>query len=196
MKKEETPLEKSSLIPFVRQNMDILFIALNPAKGSSENGHYFSVNQSFWNQLYASGLITQKVEKSLADVKVFGSVEINFNNWNFGITDLVTEVAESNSRKVKPSIENYLRLQNLIRELKPQTAVLMHGKVLKKFHRSLCLPCPSANSGEMGEILEGSETTFFNIAFPHGNNITNEAKVKRYNDLKAFIISKKEHNAQ
>jgi len=46
---------KSNLVPFIRDNLDILFIGLNPAKGSSENRHYFSVKPAFWNQLYDAG---------------------------------------------------------------------------------------------------------------------------------------------
>ncbi len=32
-------MEKSKLVPFLRPNLDILFVGLNPAKGSSDNGH-------------------------------------------------------------------------------------------------------------------------------------------------------------
>lgn len=41
---------------FLRDNLDILFIALNPPMQSNNNGHYFSGKQSsFFNQLYLSG---------------------------------------------------------------------------------------------------------------------------------------------
>jgi hypothetical protein len=79
-------LEKSNLVPFLREGLDILFIGLNPALGSSRNRRYFSVNQSFWSQLYSSGLITQYVDKSEADGKIFGSTEYNFNNWEYGMS--------------------------------------------------------------------------------------------------------------
>lgn len=44
---------------------DILFVGLNPAKGSSDNLHYFSINQAFWNRLYDAGLIIARVDNSL-----------------------------------------------------------------------------------------------------------------------------------
>lgn len=63
-------MEKSKLVPFVRENLDILFVGLNPAKGSSYNCHYFSVNQAFWNQLYDAGLITARIDKASADGEI------------------------------------------------------------------------------------------------------------------------------
>jgi G:T/U-mismatch repair DNA glycosylase len=181
-------MEKSLLVPFLRKNLDILFVGLNPAKGSSRNKHYFSVNQAFWNQLYTSGLIIQQIDKAIADDIVFGTSKINFNNWNFGITDLVVEVAESNSSKIKPTYIDFKRLKETIITYKPRTVVLLHGSVLKYFLNELGIEVPESNSGHLGEILNNCETTFFNIAFPHGNSITSEVKIERYKELKKYII--------
>ncbi|MFI5137157.1 MAG: uracil-DNA glycosylase family protein [Sphingobacteriales bacterium] len=180
-------MERSNLIPFLRTDLDILFVGLNPAKGSSDNGHYFSVKQSFWNQLYNSGLITQYLDKSNADDLVFGSKYFNYGNWNFGITDLVTEFAESNSRKIKPTIKDYQRLENTIREYKPLTVVLLHGIVLNGFLKYLHLNAQPSNTGVLGRLLEGIPTIFFNVAFPHGNSIPDLDKIEMYNQLKKFI---------
>lgn len=68
-------MEKSRLVPFVRYGLDILFVGLNPANGSDDHGHYFSVNQAFWNQLYKAGLITENVDKLCADDEIFGNNE-------------------------------------------------------------------------------------------------------------------------
>ncbi|QQR94880.1 MAG: hypothetical protein IPJ93_14165 [Bacteroidota bacterium] len=100
--RKKTTMQESTLIPFLRKNLDILFVGLNPAKGSSENGHYLSVNQAFGNQLYESILLTKLVDKSNADELIFGANKYKYQNWNFGITDLITEIAESNSAKIKP----------------------------------------------------------------------------------------------
>jgi G:T/U-mismatch repair DNA glycosylase len=184
-------MQESTLTPYLRQNLDILFVGLNPAKGSSENGHYFSVNQAFWNQLYESGLITKHVDKSNADEKIFGSNTFNYNNLNYGITDLVTEIAESNSSKVKPKQADLIRLKNIIIYFKPKTVVLIHGKVLKKFITFLGYEVPDSNTGKIGCLIENCETFFFNIAFPHGNTITKTSKINRYRELKHHIISTK-----
>jgi G:T/U-mismatch repair DNA glycosylase len=126
-------MEKSNLVPFIRNNLHILFIGLNPAKGSSDNRHYFSVNQAFWNQLYDSGLISTKVNKLIADEIVFGSNAINFNSWNYGITDLVTEYAESDSGKIKPEVTDCERLKATILKFAPKVAILIHKKVTRNF---------------------------------------------------------------
>ena len=180
-------MKKSELIPFIRKNLDILFVGLNPAHGSNLNKHYFSVNRAFWNQLYYSGLITSPVDMMTADIVVFGSSEINFKGWEYGITDLVTEIAESDSSKVKPSTSDCMRLRNTIREFNPKTVILLHGVVLKKFLNFLGHDIPKANSGRLGKLIENSNSYFYNIAFPHGNAITSEEKVRRYMELKTDI---------
>ena len=182
-------MEKSKLVPFLRKDLDILFVGLNPAKGSSEKGHYFSVNQAFWNQLYESGLITKQVDKLNADDLIFGSNKYNYKNWNFGMTDLITETAESNSTKVNPKNSDCIRLENLIKEYSPKSVILIHKKVLKKFIRYLGYVVPESNTGKLGKLIENCDTTFYNIAFPHGNIITNESKIQKYSELKEFLNS-------
>ncbi len=190
-KAKKKKMQKSNLKPYTRTNLDILFVGLNPAKGSSENGHYFSVKQSFWNQLYKSGLITEQIDKLIADDVVFGSTEINTNKWNYGITNLITEVAESDSRKINPTNQDCIKLDKLIKEIKPLSVVFLHGKVLKNITKYLNINKPNANSGKMGKIINGSNTVFYNIAFPHGNAIADELKIEKYKELKEFILSSK-----
>jgi hypothetical protein len=180
-------LEQSTLIPFVRENLDVLFIGLNPAKGSSQNRHYFSVNQSFWNQLFESGLIISPVEKSIADEIVFGDTKINFLGWSFGITDLVTEIAESDSRKIKPSNKDCENLSKLIKINSPKSAILLHNKVLRTFLRYAKAPLPASNSGYLGTIIPNCPTVFFNIAFPHGSSLPSKAIVEQYKQVKNYL---------
>ena len=182
-------MEKSSLIPFLLEGLDILFIGLNPAKGSSRNRHYFSVNQAFWNQLYRAGLITNYVDKMYADVIVFGSNDINYTYWSFGITDLITEIAESDSRKIKPTVQDCIRLEKMIGQYEPKTAVLLHGTVVKSFFRYLNRPIPPTNAGYLGRILPDCTTDFFTIAFPHGNTIRSDEKISKYVELKNHLIN-------
>ena len=180
-------MKKSTLTPFIRKDLDILFVGLNPADGSSDKGHYFSVNQAFWNQLYDSGLITQQINKSIADDIVFGSTRINNKGWNYGITDLVTEIADSNSGNINPTVAQNERLKKLIIEIKPKVVVLMHSKVLKRFVKHLGYIPPESNSGNMGTLIDNCSTVFYNIAFPHGNAIKSEDKVRMYDKIKEFL---------
>ena len=189
-------MHKSQLVPFLRENLKILFIGLNPAEGSSKNRHYFSVNKAFWNQLFKSGLITDEIDKSEADSAVFGSTVINRNNWNYGITDLVTDIAESNSAIIKPSYYHCERLINDISRYKPETAIILHSKVLKIFLNYLDKPLPESNSGISGKIINGSDTMFFNIAFPHGNAISADEKVKRYIEVIEYLERRNKETAE
>jgi hypothetical protein len=184
-------MEKSNLVPFIRQNLDILFVGLNPAKGSSDNRHYFSVNQAFWNQLFDAGLITKKIDKLKADRIVFGSNDINFRGWSFGITDLITEVAESDSRKIDPTEDDCRRLEREISQYQPKTVILLHGKVTKTFMPYLGVKPVRANHGQIGQIIDNCPTMFYSIAFPHGNNIPSIKKVEKYKAVKNYLIEKK-----
>lgn len=187
-------MEKSNLIPFVRENLDILFIGLNPAIGSSRNRRYFSVNQAIWNQLYDSGLIVSRVDKSVADEIVFGKTDINFRGWSYGITDLITAVAESDSSKIKPTRQDSEDLHALIKKLSPKVAILLHGKVLEHFLTFLGHPVPSANSGKIGTLIKDCPTMFFNIAFPHGNTILSENKIIQYRAVKTYLLGLEEQH--
>jgi len=180
-------MEPSNLIPFVRENLEILFVGLNPARGSSRNRHYFSVNQAFWNQLYDSGLILSPVDKSKADQSIFGSTKNNFHSWSYGITDLVTAIAESDSRQIKPGREDCRNLACLIQRLSPKAAILLHGKVLKNFLAFVGQPVPRSNSGRLGRLIAGCPTEFFNIAFPHGNAMPSSDKVAQYREVKRYL---------
>ena len=182
-------MEKSNLVPFVRKNLDILFIGLNPAKGSSQKRHYFSVNQAFWNQLYSSGLIISPVDKSNADEIIFGAVGNNFHGWSFGITDLITEIAESDSSKIKPSPNDCETLSGLIQKLSPKVAILLHRKVLENFLSFVSCPLPTTNSGQVGTIIANCPTMFFDIAFPHGNAISSQEKIIQYQKVKHYLES-------
>ena len=185
-------MEGATLKPFLRENLDILFVGLNPAIFSNMKGHYFSVRQSFWKQLHQGGLINQEVNKDCADNLIFGDNQLNFNQWNYGITDLITHIAESNSNKVKPTIADCKTLKDTILQYKPLTIVILHSTVLKDFVSGFigALRFPS-NSGKMGRLLKGCDSVFYSIAFPHGNGISDDDKIKRYQELKKDILELK-----
>lgn len=182
-------MNKSTLIPFLREDLDILFVGLNPARGSSNNGHYFSVNQAFWNQLYLSGLIVQQVNKSNADEIVFGTNSVNYKNKLFGITDLEINIAESNSSIVPISTSNYENLMTVLIKNKPKIVILLHGKVLAGLLSYLGYKIPRSNSGLLGRLIEGQNTMFYNIAFPHGNTIKSEEKIKNYKEVLKYLAN-------
>lgn len=184
-------MEDINLKPFVRENLDILFIGLNPAIVSNQKGHYFSVKQSLWSQLYRSGLILEEVNKDNADELIFGGTALNVGHLSFGITDLVTNIANSDSSEVNPTEDDCEKLKQTILKYKPRVAIILHGKVLRKFVFGYlkAKKCPS-NSGNMGKLLKDCDTIFYNIAFPHGNAIPDENKIKRYEEIRELILKK------
>lgn len=181
-------MENIKLKPFVRENLDILFVGLNPAVISNQKGHYFSVRQSLWTQLYRSGLIQREVSKENADELIFGDTALNVGHLNFGITDLVTHIANSNSSKIKPTANDCVKLEKDILTYKPRVVIILHSKVLEKFvFGYLGIQKCKSNSGNMGKLLNDCDTIFYNIAFPHGNAIPDEDKIKKYKEVKALI---------
>lgn len=184
---EDLSVTQSNLVPFIRPGLDILFVGLNPAGGSSRNRHYFSVNQAFWNQLEASGLITEPVDKAEADAVVFGSTKVNCHGWSYGITDLVTSIAESNSAKVRPTKADSVRLRDEIIKYKPRAAVLIHGKVLKHFTGFLGRSVPESGRSLLGRIVPASPTVCFTVPFPHGNAIMSDVKIAKYEEIRDFL---------
>lgn len=182
-------METITLRPFVRNNLDILFIGLNPAIVSNQKGHYFSVKQSLWKQLYMSGLILEEVNKDIADELIFGDTVLNINQRNFGITDLITHIANSNSTEVKSTEKDCIQLKETILEYKPRVAIILHSKVLKEFvAKYLGKKEYPSNSGFMGKLLNNCDTIFYNIAFPHGNAIPDKEKINRYKEVKELIL--------
>lgn len=171
------------IYPFIRERLDILFVGLNPANTSSKKGHYFSTNPAFWNQLYDAGLITVPVDLNTADEKVFGSSDINYKKCQYGVTDLVNYLAESNSSKVKPTLQNCVELEQDILKYKPKIVVLMHSKVFKFFVEKY-KGSYYKGYGCLGKLIDGCDTIFYNVPFPHGNSITSEVKIALYKEIK------------
>ena len=180
-------MEESTLRPFIRHSLNILFVGLNPAEGSSRQGHYFSVNAAFWNQLFRAGLITSPVNKATADSLVFGSNEINRNGWNYGITDLITDWAESNSSKMAPKERDCTRLIEDIQRYEPRTVVLLHSKVVKSLAKFLGTLPLAGRHGWLGRLIQGVSAEFFSVPFPHGNTYSSEYKVRLYQEVVAWL---------
>ena len=176
-----------NLKPFIKHNLEILFIALNPPEISNEIGHYFSKVPNFWNQLFLSGLITRNVKKETADELIFGSNKYNYKNWNYGLVDLVPNIIETSSSKVKPLDSHINNLKNLIIEYKPKNAIIIHSKVRDKLYNKHT----PMTKGYIGKILlnEGCETNFFLAPFPHGDSIKQEVKISLYKKIKILIDS-------
>ncbi len=174
---------------FIRKNLDVLFVGLNPPYQSNKNEHYFSGKQSrFFQLLFLSGLISTNIDKSQADEKVFGDNLYNYKKSNFGVTDLIQHIVETNSSKVKPTGEDVLSLCKMIIEYSPKYVCIIHSKVkdaFEKFHNEYIIG--NLYYGKCGKILKDCSSVFFFNYFPNGNNIPDEPKLKIFNELKSLL---------
>lgn len=173
-----------NLRPFLRSNLGVLFVALNPPAQSNANGHYFSgSNSRFFELLFQSGLITERVPKANADEVVFGSNVANHGKAEFGIVDLVDDVVETNSSRVRPSPGNVDSLLKHIRELSPRFVCVIHSKVRDALNSYGRLTRP-LTYGPCGAILPGSATQFVLNYFPNGNSVDDETKLRIFRELR------------
>ena len=174
-------MDNVNLVEVLHPKMDILFVALNPPVNSNNNGHYFSNNLSFWNLMYKSGLIIRAVTGKLTgDDEVFRCNALNYNKAVFGITDLVHDVVETKSHKVK--IEK-TRLDRVLRILDTNTVkvlCLMHSSVSNSFQEA-GLIIRKLNYGLVGKY---NDTLIFEVPF---HNASIAGKEQYYKQLKTTI---------
>lgn len=108
---------KVNLNEYIHPNMDVLFVALKAPNTSNSNAHWFSNNLSFWNVLFKSGLITQPIWSKLeGDIKVFSETNLNYKNWNIGVTDLNRRIVKTDSRKIKYTNEDVKGILNILND--------------------------------------------------------------------------------
>jgi hypothetical protein len=117
--KVSDPPSRAKLRPFVRLNLDVPFLALNPPQQSNDNGHYFSGD----------------VPKSYGDEVVFGSTSVNYKQSAFGVIDLLAELVETHSGKVRPSQGHVEQVVANIRRLEPRFVCVIHSKVRDALNR-------------------------------------------------------------
>jgi G:T/U-mismatch repair DNA glycosylase len=159
-----------NLNEILHPKMDILFVALNPPKNSNSNGKYFSNNLSFWNVLYNSGLIIHPIyDKLKGEELVFHNNKINFQKAIYGITDLVHNVVETNSNKVKVRQHQVERILKITEKHEIRKLCLMHSKVTKAFEKAGII------NSSTGYGLDGKykNTSIYKVPF-HNASIENK----------------------
>lgn len=175
---------RSSLKPFLRTGLDILFVALNAPVQSHENQHWFSGRGSrFFRLLARSGLTIEEVPRQTADEIVFGSVERNHKRASFGVVDLVPDLVETKSSSVRPTRQHVERLVETIREHKPRFVCVIHARVRDAFNESGLLLRTLAH-GANGPLLKDRRAEFFVNYFPNGNNIPDAPKIEVFKQLR------------
>lgn len=170
---------------YLKENLDILFIALNPSVQSNNNTHYFSGKQSlFFKQMYQSGLVTENLDRLTADELVFGGNEYNYKGKNYGVIDLLPRIEETNSNKVKVKVSDVELMINRIKKYKPKNVCIIHSIVMRNFKKVTGVDLVI---GYNGKVIEGLDTEFYYNYFPNGNNKTTESKVEIYKEIKSKL---------
>jgi len=78
---QENQWQGDTLPDYLRDNLEIVFIGLNPGLYSAQVGHYFAHKQNrFWPALSASGLVPEPVGPE---------DDIRLLQWSIGLTDVV-----------------------------------------------------------------------------------------------------------
>jgi hypothetical protein len=162
--------KKVNLVDFIHPKMDILFLALNAPEVSNNNAHWFTYNLSFWNLLFDSGLITQRINDKLeGDEKVFDSSTINYNNWIYGVTDLDKETVETDSTKIQTSTDQVKRILQILDSSEVKKLCIMHSKVADAFRSEGLI-----NDG-YGLVGRYKNTDIYNAPF-HNASISDKPK--------------------
>lgn len=174
----------ANLRRFLRPQLDVLFVALNPPIESNENGHYFSGKRSrFFDLLYLSGLTTKDLCKSEADEIVFGSTSINHNHCEFGVVDLVEDVVQTNSGRVRPTTQHVDLLFSRLHQFNPRFVCVIHHKVRKALNRHPDIT-GELMYGFCGPLLLRCASVFVLNYFPNGNNLRDDKKLDIFRALR------------
>jgi hypothetical protein len=173
-----------TLRPFVRPGLDVLFVALNAPEQSNARGHWFSGQASrMYCLMHQGGLLTGEVSKSCGDQIVFGSNAANYRGAQYGIIDLVDDIVETRSSRVKPNDSHVRRLIARIRENEPRFVCVMHSAVRDALNRHADLK-RKLDYGLCGCALPGCSSTFVLNYFPNGNRIPDARKLAVFRDLR------------
>lgn len=167
---------------YLKENLDVLFIALNPPEQSNKNGHYFSGSKSsFYKQLYLSVLISKELDKLDADEVVFGGNNYNYKNKNYGVIDLLPDLVETKGSKVSVKKRDIELMIDRIFLYKPKIVCVMHSKVKNRLSKYIKT---NLIYGYNGKLFDNLDTQFYCNYFPNGNNISTEGKVNIYKEIR------------
>ncbi|ORX82312.1 DNA glycosylase [Basidiobolus meristosporus CBS 931.73] len=87
------------LVDIIAENLDILFVGINPGVKSASSGHHFAGrNNAFWPGLYKSGLLKEPMTPQ-EDASLPAK-------YNYGITNLVQRPSRSSSELSKEEVKD------------------------------------------------------------------------------------------
>jgi len=149
------------LKPLVKENLNVLFVGMNPCPYSAKVGKYFALNKSFWYQLYEAGILP----------KVIDSTQIL--NYNMGIMNLVDRPT---SRAFQITEEEWQkgveRLKEIIDKYTPKYLCFIGKLPYVKY------------SGKIKFDYGWQDEKHFVMIFPTLRNVPKSVKIKILKELK------------
>jgi len=108
---------------------------------------------------------------------------VNYRQKAFGVVDLIPDVVQTDSRRIRPTREHIEALLTQIRDFRPRYVCILHSKVRDSMMRYGRLERPLAY-GTCGTPISGSSATVVVNYFPNGNAVADEAKLRIFRDLR------------
>lgn len=146
----------------VKNDLQILFIGINPGTRSAAVGHHFAGRSNrFWKFLFESGL---------TPVKLQGELDYRMLDYGFGITNLVhrstATAAELSREEMKEGAKNLLLF---ILEYRPKVAAFLGKDIYRYYLRAAGMARAEISWGlQPGETVSG--VTDFLLPNPSGLN--------------------------
>jgi double-stranded uracil-DNA glycosylase len=165
-----TQLTRPELPDYLRPGLDLVFVGFNPGDRSSRIGHYYAGRgNQFWNFLFASGLVAEKLEPE-EDHRIL--------DFGIGLTDVVKRWSPSSSSLRRVDYQQGVpRLIAKLRDARPRL-VAFNGKQAYEqvVGRAVRL-------GLQTETLEGARVFVLPSTSGRNGSLTRRAKLAYFRRL-------------
>ena len=159
---------------YLRPGLKLVFVGFNPGERSAQLGHYYAGRgNQFWNFLYESGLVPEKLEPQ-DDHRLL--------EFDIGLTDVVKHWSKSSSSLNVADYEDGIpRLKEKLRRLRPR-AVAFNGKTAYERFRGR-----PAKLGPQRERIEGARVYVLPCTSGRNGSLTRVQKLAYFRRLARWI---------
>jgi TDG/mug DNA glycosylase family protein len=165
----------------VRLPVRVLFVGINPGVRSAVTGHHFAgYSNRFWNLLYESGLLPEKVRAEADD---------RLPDWGYGVTNLIARPTPGiDTLRPEEYAAGVTALRRKVRRWKPEIVAFVGVTLFRSiFSRRSGIP---VTLGLQPELLEGARV--FVLPNPSGRNANYSygEMLEAFTELRRTIESK------
>ena len=161
-------------------SIDILWVSLNPTQQAIDEKAIFGNSNGLWNIYRRAGLIhesTFRIEPNKMQETIYNR-KVG-TDYNMEHLDLLPHIIETDSKLVKPTINDvYVFIEN-IKLNPPKVIALMGQKVVDAFHKAYPeIKSWNQTKGKFGQIgvldIGGILVPVFKLPFPVNNSTPNK----------------------